>query len=281
MSTSRISAGLRQREEASASAVPLAALRGGPATISDLNTLASQASAKVARLRELADGVSRHMATFEARKRAELDGLGKTTNDNGTVTDALGHVRRGKLLRDAVRQERQNAVAVGEEERASLAAELRDISSRVDAVRDLHEDAVAVLKMNALGSAKVAAYRDDLAHAGPVEVEAAMRRAVLTQDKDLGAACLRRLDAMPKGARDSVRVSRADLADTLVGADVRRARMNLMAVEIASGEAEMAVATVEGRDVPSHRKIAIGIKQREFAELHAAVEADAGRAEAA
>ena len=67
-----------------------------------------------------------------------------------------------------------------------------------------------------------------LAHSGPREVEAALQDAALTRNKALAAAALSRMDAMDKSARDSIRLSRNDVAAAIVGEESNRARKVLV-----------------------------------------------------
>lgn len=275
MSVDRITAGLRARErETAGSVIPLSNLRGAPRTISDLNTLASTADLKSKRLTEMVAGISTALESFEAEKRAELSEMGKSRGDNGTVQDLIGDKARVRMLRDAMRAKRKEALAVGSEAREKLAAELREIRAKVAAVSDLFSDSVAYLKTSTMGSDRRGAYLRDLQSSGPMEIEAALRHAVLNQDRDMAAAALQRLDSLPKNLRDSVRVNRREVADALVGAEVTRARRNMLAAEIAVESADIEVTRSEGREVPSSRKVALGIKRRTFEELNAAVEAE-------
>ena len=94
----------------------------------------------------------------------------------------------------------------------------------------------------------------------------------MRQDKDLAAACFSRIDAMPRKMRESVRVSRAEVASSLVSNTWNRANCSILGVEIAAESAEFAAAKAVGRDLRSNRKIALGLKRKEWTALNARIE---------
>lgn len=268
MSVDRISAGLAQRERQTAgNTVPLANLAGAPKSLGELKETAASAMTKQQRLADMIAGITKTLETFEKRKRAEFDSLGKSRDDSGVVTDTLGADRRKKMLADTLKNERRRVLAVGAEQRAKLADELDELRQQAHAVASLYADPVASLKLGTLGSERRGSYSRDLASAGPVEVENALRRAVLTGDKDLAAAALARLDGMAKQQRDAIPINRREVAEALAGEESIEAKAAILRTEIAAESAAQVVAKIEGREVPSTKKVALGIKRRELAAL--------------
>jgi hypothetical protein len=261
----KIAAGLAARDRKAV--IPLSNLKGAPATSGDLNELAAQIELAASRVGEIAEGFERAVEDFTTRKRAELARLGRSADERGVTTDSLGDDQRGRMLREAVRAERRRLLEVGVDDRERLASGIREKSARIAAVADMWADPVAILKRATLGSERADRFRRDLESSGPVEVENALRHAVLTGDRDLAAAALQRVDAMPRASRDSVRISRREVAENLVAEEWTRARRNILVAEIGAESAAVALAGVEGRDVPSSRKIALGLKRRELSAL--------------
>ncbi len=257
-SIDKINSGLRSR--AGKPHIPIAHLKGAPRSLSDLNELADQAQSKGKRLAELVDGVESHMEAFEARKRREFDSL------------PIDKAQKAKALREALKQERAHILAVGKEERDALLADIQSLNAKIQAVKAMWADPVGILVRSSLGSEKADRYRRDMESSGPVAVEQALQQSILAGDKDLAAACFSRIDAMPRKVRESVRVSRAEVASHLVSNTWNRATRSILGVEIAAESAEFAAAKATGRDLPSTRKLSLGMKRKEWAKLNQAVE---------
>jgi hypothetical protein len=259
-SVEKISAGITAALAPDAGAIPLARLRGAPATSSAINALFDETGTKSRRLADLCNGLTKHMTAFEESKRAEVGALPREVSQSA----------RAKILRDALKRERRDKSAISSAERTRLAAELRDAKARVEATASLFTP-LSLLKRGALGSAKAATYRAALASAGAVEVEEALTHAALTGDRDLAAAAIARLDAS-KSVRQGCRISKSEVAEALCGAEATRAKRNALGVEIAAESGLMAFNEAEGRDVPSVRRFTLGMKRQEFARLNAIVE---------
>ena len=265
-SLEKISAGLAQHRNQNFS-VTISSFAGAPASLSDLNTLAELSDRRSKRLKEFTDGIIKAVATFEAKRKAELAQVGFETTDSGVRRDTLGDNKRRKILSDDVRKHRRDALAMSAENRAKLVAELRDARAKAAAVADLWKDPVAVLMRLTIGSGKRSSYLRQVEHAGPAELENLLRHAVLTSDRDLAAACFSRMDAMAKSDRESVRVERSEVAKALVVEEWTAARAYLAGIEIAHESADVANDSAEGKTISSRRKIALGIRRQELAAL--------------
>lgn len=263
----RISDGLRQRERQQNDSIPLSHLSGAPKNLSELKATAASAMQRQQRLSEMTAGIAKTLERFEADKRAEFAELGKSHGDNGTVNDNLGDDRRRKMLADTMKAKRREVLNVGADQRAALKRELDAMRDQVQAVSDLYADPVAYLKRSTWGSDKADLYRRDLSAAGPRELENAMQTAALTGNRELAAAALSRLDSLAKNQRDSVRINRRELAESLVADEVRDAKAAIMRAEIAAESAALEIARVEGREVPASRRMSLGMRRRELQAL--------------
>ena len=92
----------------------------------------------------------------------------------------MGQKQCNELLADSLKAKRKEVLSVGADKRAKLAAELRETKAKVEAVKDLYSNPMTILKASTLGNEHRGAYLHDLSASGPVEIEQALRRAVLT-----------------------------------------------------------------------------------------------------
>lgn len=244
----------------------LSGLVGAPSSVSDLNALAELATRKRDRLKVLAESTT----TAIEKKRHEIEvryaDFGKV-RDGNHVTDTVGDSKRRAAIEREVSKFTRDARKVSDKERGTLIAELRENSEKIAAVKSSWTDPVALLSRISLSDPKRATYAANLANAGPVAVENALRDAVLNNDTALAAAALDRLDAMPKESKKLVRFSKKDVAESLVADEWTAARKYIAISEIAVDEAELANNEAEGKSISSQQKIGLGIKKRELANI--------------
>ncbi|MEX0922113.1 MAG: hypothetical protein WDZ84_05005 [Rhodovibrionaceae bacterium] len=255
----KIRAGLDARNQAkSAGSFDLASLQGAPASIADLQKLAAKATAKRDRLKVLSESIVSAIEQHTQKKKAEFAELGKTREGN-LIRDELGDNRRRTMLDREVSRFSREARKISSEERVKLVQELRDISSKLEATKAGFTDPVGLLSRRTLADPKRATYSANLASAGPVAVEDALRTAVLTGDASLAAASLNRLDAMSKDSRKLVRFSKKDVAESLVAEELGKATEFITMTEIAAAEGELANGEAEGKRTTANQKIGLGI----------------------
>lgn len=275
--TSKIRAGLDAIERAkSGESFNLANLKGAPASVSDLNSLANKMTAKRDRLKVLAESIRTTVEKFTAEKKAEYAELGRV-RDGNLITDTMGETRRRAMLDRAVAKFTRDARKVSADERARLMSEIRDITSRLAAVRHTF-DPVSILMRRTLADSKSASnratYATVLASAGPVAVESALRDSVIGGNAALASAAIDRLSNMPRQHAKLVRFSKRDVAESLVSEEWTKARAFIAMIDLAEAESEHANGSADGARNTSELLIRVGQLRKELGELVPAPESD-------
>ena len=246
-----------------------------PQTTAALSNLAARAKILGGRYKTFADGIKSAVEKHRAEAEATFAQVGKSTDENGVTTDPLGAIQRRQLVENSVRDFRRNvALKVGEIDRAEILAELKTINRKIQAVADLHNDAVGILMGSTLGSKRRSDFAQDLRHSGPRELELAANKALVTGDKDLLAACFGRLDSMDKKTRELVKLSRHDSARHLVGDQLNVGLSSIALAEVSLDTAMMLDDEIEGRKVAPSRKIGLGLKKQKLAEMGIDIESE-------
>jgi hypothetical protein len=122
---------------------------------------------------------------------------------------------------------RNDVRAASDDDRWAILRQLDAVASGLSASEALWASPVVALARMGLGTDKRTNFAAQLAGAGPAELKTAATLAIATSDRVLGAAVAALLDRMP--ARQRV-VSPAELAERLIGDDVRQARAGIAAV---------------------------------------------------
>lgn len=267
----KIAAGLDARErEKNSNVIPLEILAGAPSSVAHLQAMAESLTAKRDKLVGIVANTAKHITDHRTKKQADFAEVGIISEETGgglsMRTDTLGDDKRRALLEDEAKRFTKEIHKTTEKDRASLYREIRDGAAKVRATRDSLSDPVAVLMRETRLDTDRATATAILAHSGPREVEAALQDAVLTKNKALAAAAFSRMDAMPKSARDSIRHSRNEVAEEVIGDETVKAKRFLAMLDIAEIDSDIAWAESEGRDV-ARLVVRRGLKQRELGHL--------------
>ena len=267
-SVSKIANGLQKREaERKADSTPLASYVGAPATLTAITEHVSQIRQRKNRLRVLAEEITVAVNDHRETKSAEYAELGKVRGDNGLVIDELGDVKRKTLLERDVSSFAREKRAASEPERVKLRKEINTLAAKIAPVRESWVDGPSLLHRVTLGDKRRIDFYNTLATVGPRSLEVSLADAIATGDKALAAACLDRLDALPKNSKSMVRFSRQQAAETVMAEELRQARAAFAMLDIAVAEAEMEAATADGKRVSTNAKLKVGRLKRELAEL--------------
>lgn len=267
-STSKIASGLQKREaERKADSIPLASFVGAPASLAAVTEHVSQIRQRKNRLRVLAEEITVAMNNHRETKSAEYAELGKVRGDNGLIIDELGDVKRKALLERDISSFAREKRAASEPERVKMRQEIDTLAAKLSPMRDSWVDATALLHRMTLGDKRRVDYYATLATVGPRSLEVSLADAIATGNKALAAACLDRLDALPKNSKSMVRFSRQLAAETVMADELRQAKAAFAMLDIAVAEAEMEAATADGKRVSTTAKLKVGRLKRELAEL--------------
>jgi len=264
--TQKIRAGLdaHERDRAGQTTPKLAVLAGITGDPNSIQTIC--ASVKKARERLVAIRAVEAKAASLASEAAHLEwrDRGVSIDESNIRTDSMGGTNRRRFIEADIRNARKARLEKTAEERAKLAATLREAKASLDLVRDLWASPVAVLMRSTLGSEKRATYAANLAAAGPTEVDAAMSLAARTGDKDLAAAACVRIDGLTKEARKSLKFSKSEVAEHMVAKDFNAATEALGLADYYRESGDLAAREIEGSRISPNAKIRVGQKLMEL-----------------
>lgn len=167
--------------------------------------------------------------------------------------------------------------------RAELAAEsaelrkayVRQLAGIAESARDaeeLYRGSVQLLMRKTLGSEARSRYLDQIEHSGPEELRHFAVLAAATNNLDLAAALVTRATRFPAADRP---FSCKNLADHLVGEELREVRLALVSAQLAAVEAVDADTRFETGRTNAHRRMELAMMRKRIRkELPAEEEAD-------
>jgi len=129
-----------------------------------------------------------------------------------------------------VRNMRHKLVENSENERTEMLRTLKAYADEAAAIQALCESPVMLLGRTALGDAKRTQYQMQLDGAGPKELEAAARQAIMGNDTVLAAAICTVIDRRPRDRRP---FPAAEFAERIVGPVWQRVNTKLKGVQVA------------------------------------------------
>ncbi|MDN5787503.1 hypothetical protein [Pseudorhodobacter sp.] len=194
----------------------------------------------------------------EAADSARRAGFGKIDAQNaGTKMDVK--------VRNDVRK-------ISEDDRWTILRQLDALASGLSASDSLWASPVVALARMGLGTDKRTNHMAQLSGAGPAELKTAAMLAAATLDRVLGASVASLLDRMPAKQRIA---SPQELADRLIGDDVRQARAAIAAIKQAHQRALNADREFASGRRNATARIASALAERDSAmNAGAAVEAE-------
>jgi len=171
------------------------------------------------------------MATFaEAKLRYSSDAEGLIASASDPEQRRVVQQLAKQQLAQRVLDFRLTLVQSSEPERADMLRQLKAFAEEAEQLAAIHASPVQFLGRMSLGESRRLNIQQTLAEAGPVELEAAARQAIMTNDLPMAAAVVTVVDRRVKDRRP---FSAADFAARVVGithADIMR---KLGAVELA------------------------------------------------
>lgn len=266
----KIKAGLRKRET-SGNFTSLQSYIGAPMTRQALNEAVHNVIMKRDYLRQAADRFAKAFEARESAIRAEVSNMGwaEEERQNGTKLkqDLMGDTaRRAELTKRLNRARKQLADETAAARTDTLKA-INEIKAKVDAVRNVWADPVAMLGRETAGDSALRIYRDNLEGSRPATLRARIHEAVLSGNKPMVAACLAILDGMKKEDKEAVDIDRQECAAFVLGDIWPSALHHLAALDLAVLEAERAEAEIESGSVARQKRVEIGLLQMELAAL--------------
>lgn len=240
------------------------------ATISrDDNPPTLPAAGSLFGLPELAEAVAT-ATRLEEKHRALIDQLEAAIQKQ--AQDAADSARRagfGKL--DAQNagtkmgvKARNDVRKLSDDDRWAILRQLDALASGLSASEVLWASPVVALARAGIGSDKRTNHMAQLSGAGPAELKTAAALAAATADRVLGAAVAALLDRMPAKQRI---VSPGELAERLIGDDVRQARAAIASVKQAQQRALNADREFASGRRNATARIASALAERDIANI--------------
>ena len=210
----------------------------------DFSTVPSGVSLSEDRTNELSSRATETATAFQ-RKIEKLQATFAEARDRYSreadkiVASAIPEARAGAQqfskvqLANQIDELRRNLVASSEGERAAMLKALKGYADEAAAISDVTKSPVMMLGRIALGDPKRTAYIQQLAGAGPVELETAARQAIMSNDLVLAAAIATVVDRAPRDQRKSLGWTPADLARRVMGSLFENLKANLDGIQLA------------------------------------------------
>ena len=243
----------------------LAALAGITGDIHSLSEIVTNVKKARTRLVALKKAEVEEADAMAVAIKAVWKDRGVSIDERGIRSDNFTGTQRRKFIEDDIKQARKERQAITVEERAKHVVTLREAKTNLDLVRELWPSHVAVLMRQTLGSEKRATYTQNLAAAGPTEIDSAARTAAGTGDKNLAAACCVRIDAMGKEPRKLLTYTKSDIAEEMVAKEFNAATEFIGLADFYRASGDLMARELEGRKVSPDDKIRVGQNLRELA----------------
>jgi hypothetical protein len=132
------------------------------------------------------------------------------------------------------------------------------------------ESSIGALMRETLGSDKRRAFAMDVATAGPIDCDGYLRHAAKIggeEGRALAAAVFQRLDQLAEQSPDIRKrctISKNDVAEALIGAQVRAARQCVEAIGILNDEIAHEAAELDGREVSQLARDSLRMRRHNF-----------------
>lgn len=168
------------------------------------------------------------------------------------TSKAMGE-RRNELARESI------------DIRTTFVRQLAGLADAAKAAEELYAGPVPYLMLKTLGSEKRALYQQQVASAGPAELRAmaALAASKPSPNLDLAAALAARVGAMPTKDRP---FAVKDLAEHLVGAELREIRLALAETQLAAAEGLDADSRFETGTVNASRRLELAARRKRIDE---------------
>ena len=273
---SKIKAGLASRGHSN-NFTPLEGRAGMPLDFKALQDTLSSVLTRKDVLKQTAAKFNEQVAAFEAQTKEELASTGLVkeelpTGRGHSVQDLWGDDKRKLELEQRMSRYRKEQLAPGAEGRDGTMKFIRDSMAKADHARPLFTDPVRLLHRQTVGESSRRIYRDNLEGTRPATLEAVITEAALEGNKPKLAAALDVLDAMPREQATRVNVSRTEAAAYVMGPEFIKSTQMFAALDLASLEAEQALADIEGRRTSADTLRKIGLLKRELQALHGEID---------
>lgn len=185
----------------------------------------------------------------------------------------MDRAQRSVFTTKALNGRRAELASESKDIRTTYVREIAGLAESAKAAEELYTGPVAYLMLKTLGSEKRALYQQQVAAAGPAELRAmaALAASKPSPNLDLAAALATRVGAMKSNERPfAVR----DLAEHLVGDELRDTRLALAEAQLASLEALDADTRFETGAVNAARRLELATRRRRIADEFALSEPD-------
>lgn len=167
--------------------------------------------------------------------------------------------RRAAIINESMNGRRRELAAEKIDTRYAYTRQLADLANSARGAEELFSSSVALLMRKTIGSETRSRYLSQIEHSGPEELRHLAIYSAATSNTDLAAALVTRVDRMPASQRP---FSRKDLADHLVGDELREVRLALATAQLAAIEGLDADTRFETGEKNPHRTLEIAMLRR-------------------
>ena len=176
-----------------------------------------------------------------------------------TSLRGIDNARRNAIINDSMRDRRRELAAEKRDTRYAYTRQLAEIAASASGAEELFSSSVALLMRKTIGSEGRSRYLAQIEHSGPEELRHLAIFAAATSNQELAAALVTRVDRLPVAQRP---FSRKDLADHLVGNELREVRLALANAQLAAVEGLDADGRFETGEKNPHRTMEIAMLRR-------------------
>src|SRR5690606_30331450 len=178
------------------------------------------------------------------------------------VTGSLRSIpsaNRAGIISQSVRGRRKELADESADLRRTYVRQLAEAADSAKGAEELYRSSVGLLMRKTLGSEARSRYLEQTQHSGPEELRHFAILAAATGNLDLAAALVTRVERFPAADRP---FSRAELADRLVGDELREVRLALATAQLAAAEGLDADTRFETGQTNAHRRLELSMMRK-------------------
>jgi hypothetical protein len=203
-------------------------------------------------------------------RRQQNENIGRLNNRIDAHRESLvGSLRgipaaeRARVIQQSISGRRRELAEESRALRLAFTRQLAEIAGRAREAEQHYGSVVAHLMRRTLGSEMRSRYAQQIERSGPAELKSMAELAAATRNEDLAAALIGRVSELKPNDRP---FAGRDLAEHLVGEELREVRLALARAQLASMEGLDADTRFETGKTNAHRRMELAILRKRIAE---------------
>lgn len=242
--------------------VPTARKKPAPVAFDAIWTTRTDALSLAERAKRLRQQQNETIGRLNNRLDAHREGL------TGSLR-SIPTANRSTIIKQSVRGRRKELADESADLRWTYVRQLADIATSAKGAEELYRSSVGLLMRKTLGSESRSRYLEQTEHSGPEELRHFAILAAATGNLELAAALVTRAERFPSADRP---FSRIELADRMVGEELREVRLALATAQLAAAEGLDADTRFETGEASAHRRMELAMLRKRIDEEFAADE---------